>query len=69
MAAKAVAEKTAANTKKAAEAFAIEIKATPRPGGGIAKQAVNKSVDDTKQQVTSTVKDFQAYSQQEVHRD
>jgi hypothetical protein len=55
------AEKSAANTKKAAEAFVIEIKATPGRVAESTKQAVNKSVDNTKQQVAATVKEVHAY--------
>jgi hypothetical protein len=59
------AEKTAVDTKKAAkkaaEALAIEIKATPGRVAESTKQAVNKSVDNTKQHVTATVKEVQAY--------
>jgi hypothetical protein len=55
--------------KKAAEAFAIEIKATPQPWW---RNPPNKKINDLstiqKQQVTATVKEFRLPQQRNLQR-
>jgi gas vesicle protein len=58
---KAIPSNFQAAAQKQTEAFATEIKATPGRVAESTKQAVNKSVDNTKQQVAATVKEVHAY--------